>query len=155
MCCIIETLVRRDRSGKWSEHGRRARVIYNLETLGTKGPKTGFRTSATFYMVPATELGPTHFLTYRKNSDCSPHHKYHARTNAVSTKSTPIYLVSNRKDRERYSQFSNMWQLSNLQIDSSVIQIVQSDVLRNSVDTTAAITNSRCGAVSLLNYWSL
>ena len=35
-----------------------------------------------------------------------------------------------------------MWQLSNLQIDSSVIQIVQSDVLRNSVDTTAAITNS-------------
>ena len=34
-----------------------------------------------------------------------------------------------------------MWQLSNLQIDSSVIQIVQSDVLRNSVDTTAAITN--------------
>ena len=31
MCCIIETLVRRDRSGKWSEHGRRARVIYNLE----------------------------------------------------------------------------------------------------------------------------
>ena len=42
MCCIIETLVRRDRSGKWSEHGRRARVIYNLETLETKGPKTGF-----------------------------------------------------------------------------------------------------------------
>ena len=35
-----------------------------------------------------------------------------------------------------------MWQLSNLQIDSSVIQIVQSDVLRNLVDTTAAITNS-------------
>ena len=35
-----------------------------------------------------------------------------------------------------------MWQLSNLQIDSSVIQIVQSDVLRNSVDTTAAITNT-------------
>ena len=34
-----------------------------------------------------------------------------------------------------------MWQLSNLQIDSSVIQIVQSYVLRNSVDTTAAITN--------------
>ena len=34
-----------------------------------------------------------------------------------------------------------MWQLSNLQIDRSVIQIVQSDVLRNSVDTTAAITN--------------
>ena len=42
MCCIIETLVRRDRSGKWSEHGRRARVIYNLETLQTKEPKTGF-----------------------------------------------------------------------------------------------------------------
>ena len=42
MCCIIETLVRRDRSGKWSEHGRRARVIYNLETLETKEPKTGF-----------------------------------------------------------------------------------------------------------------
>ena len=37
-----------------------------------------------------------------------------------------------------------MWQLSNLQIDSSVIQIVQSDVLRNSVDTTAAITNNFC-----------
>ena len=35
-----------------------------------------------------------------------------------------------------------MWQLSNLQIDSSVIQIVQSDALRNSVDTTAAITNT-------------
>ena len=35
-----------------------------------------------------------------------------------------------------------MWQLSNLEIDSSVIQIVQSDVLRNSVDTTAAITNT-------------
>ena len=35
-----------------------------------------------------------------------------------------------------------MWQLSDLQIDSSVIQIVQSDVLRNSVDTTAAITNT-------------
>ena len=33
-------------------------------------------------------------------------------------------------------------QLSNLQIDSSVIQIVQSDVLRNSIDTTTAITNS-------------
>ena len=28
--------------GKWSEHGRRARVIYNLETLETKEPKTGF-----------------------------------------------------------------------------------------------------------------
>ena len=42
MCCIIETLVRRDRSGKWSENGRRARVIYNLETLETKQPKTGF-----------------------------------------------------------------------------------------------------------------
>jgi len=26
MCCIIETLVRRDRSGKWSEHGRRAKL---------------------------------------------------------------------------------------------------------------------------------
>ena len=38
-----------------------------------------------------------------------------------------------------------MWQLSNLQIDSSVIQIVQSDVLRNSVDTTAAITNTLYG----------
>ena len=36
------TLVRRDRSGKWSEHGRRARAIYNLETLETKEPKTGF-----------------------------------------------------------------------------------------------------------------
>ena len=35
-----------------------------------------------------------------------------------------------------------MWQLSNLQIDSSVIQIVKSDVLRNSVDATAAITNT-------------
>ena len=35
-----------------------------------------------------------------------------------------------------------MWQLSNLQIDSSVIQIVQSDVLRNSVDTTAAVANN-------------
>ena len=35
-----------------------------------------------------------------------------------------------------------MWQVSNLQLDSSVIQIVQSDVLRNSVDTTAAITNT-------------
>ena len=69
MCCITETLVRRDRSGKWSEHGRRARVIYNLETLETKEPKTGFLTSATFYMVPATELGPTHFLTYHKTSD--------------------------------------------------------------------------------------
>ena len=34
-----------------------------------------------------------------------------------------------------------MWQLSNLQIDSPVIQIVQSHVLRNLVDTTAAITN--------------
>ena len=42
MCCIIETMVRRDRSGKWCEHGRRARVIYNLETLETKEPKTGF-----------------------------------------------------------------------------------------------------------------
>ena len=42
MCCIIETLVRKDRSGKWSEHGRRAHVIYNLETLETKEPKTGF-----------------------------------------------------------------------------------------------------------------
>ena len=42
MCCIIETLVRRDWSGKWSENGRRARVIYNLETLETKGPTTGF-----------------------------------------------------------------------------------------------------------------
>ena len=28
MFCIIETLVRRDWSGKWSEHGRRARVVY-------------------------------------------------------------------------------------------------------------------------------
>ena len=35
-----------------------------------------------------------------------------------------------------------MWQISNLQIDSSVIQIVQSYVLRNSVDATAAITNT-------------
>ena len=42
MCCIIETLVRGDRSGKWSEHGRRARVIYNLETLETKEPKDRF-----------------------------------------------------------------------------------------------------------------
>ena len=40
MCCIVETLVRRDRSGKWSEHGKRARVMYNLETLETKEPKT-------------------------------------------------------------------------------------------------------------------
>ena len=53
-----------------------------------------------------------------------------------------VLLHKNRKDRERSSQFSNMWQLSNLQIDSSVIQIVQSDVLRNSIDTTAAITNT-------------
>ena len=52
-----------------------------------------------------------------------PHDKYHARTYAVSTKS--------RKDLKRSLQFSNMWQLSNLQIDSSVIQIVQSDVLCN------------------------
>ena len=42
MCCIIETLVRRDWSGKWSEHGRRARVIYNLETLETSN---GIRTN--------------------------------------------------------------------------------------------------------------
>ena len=41
-----------------------------------------------------------------------------------------------------------MWQLSNLQMDSSVIQIVQSDVLRNSVDT-AAITNTGYGCGSL------
>ena len=40
-----------------------------------------------------------------------------------------------------FSHTTNMWQISNLQIDSSVIQIVQSDVLRNSVDTKAAITN--------------
>ena len=25
-------------------------------------------------MVPTTELGPTHFNTYHKTSDCSPHH---------------------------------------------------------------------------------
>ena len=81
-------------------------------------------------MVPATEFGPTYFLTYHKKSDCFPHHKYHARTNAVSTTTRIVF-----------PQFSNMWQLSNLQIDSSVIQIVQSDVLRISVDTTAAITN--------------
>ena len=42
MFCIIETLVRRDWSGKWSEHGRRARVIYNLETLETSN---GIRTN--------------------------------------------------------------------------------------------------------------
>ena len=45
-----------------------------------------------------------------------------------------------------------MWQLSNLQIDSSVIQIVQSDVLRNSVDTTAAITNMGGGGHALSQY---
>ena len=55
----------------------------------------------------------------------------HARTNAVSTMTRIVF-----------PQFSNMWQLSNLEIDSSVIQIVQSDVLRNSVDTAAAITNT-------------
>ena len=89
MCCITETLVRRHRSGKWSEHGRRARVIYNEpRNSGNQRTKDRFLnltgTSATFYMVPATELGPTHFLTYHKTSGCSPHHKYHARTNAVS-----------------------------------------------------------------------
>ena len=40
------------------------------------------------------------------------------------------------------SHTTKMWQISNLQIDSSVIQIVQSDVLRNSIDTTATITNT-------------
>ena len=42
MCCIVETLVRRDRSEKWSEHVRRARVIYNLETLETKNQRQVF-----------------------------------------------------------------------------------------------------------------
>ena len=51
-----------------------------------------------------------------------------------------VLLHKQQKRRQRSSQFSNMWQLSNLQINSSVIQIVQSDVLRNSVDTTAAIS---------------
>ena len=78
-------------------------------------------------MVPATEFGPTY---HKKTRIVFPHHKYHARTNAVSTRTRIVF-----------PQFSNMWQLSNLQIDSSVIQIVQSDVLRNSVGTTAAITN--------------
>ena len=42
MFCIIEALVRRDWSRNWSEDGRRARVIYNLETLETKRTKDRF-----------------------------------------------------------------------------------------------------------------
>ena len=55
-------------------------------------------------MVPATELGPTHFLTYQKTSGCSPHHKYHARTNSESTKSTPTYATEKTANVPRNSQ---------------------------------------------------
>ena len=42
-----------------------------------------------------------------------------------ATEFGPTY---HKKTRIVFPQFSNMWQLSNLQIDNSVIQIVQSDV---------------------------
>ena len=88
MFCIIETLVRRDWSGKWSEHGRRARVIYNLETLETKrtkdrflnlgnvlhGSSNGTRTNALPYAPQNLGLFPAPQIPW---------------TNAVSTKSTP------------------------------------------------------------------
>ena len=109
-CCIIETLVRKDWSGKWSEHGRRARVIYNLETLETERTKD-------------RSLNLRNFL--------------HGSSNGIRTNALP-YVP---QKLGLFSRTTNMWQLSNLQIDSSVIQIVQSDVRRNSVDTTAAITN--------------
>ena len=90
------------------------------------GSSNGTRTNALPYVPQNLGLFPAPQIPC--SDYCSIHKEYS--------------YISNRKDRERSSQFSNMWQLSNLQIDSSVIQIVQSDVLRNSVDTTAAITNT-------------
>ena len=57
------------------------------------------------------------------------------------TTNTMLGLIQYPQGLGLFSHTTNMWQISNLQIDSSVIQIVQSDVLRNSIDTTATITN--------------
>ena len=90
MCCIIETLVRKDRSGKWSEHGRRAHVIYNLETLETKEPKTGFfEPQQRYTWFQQRNSDQRTFLRTTKPRIVPPHHKYRARTNAVSTKGIP------------------------------------------------------------------
>ena len=97
--------------GKWSEHGRRARVIHNLETLETSN---GIRTN-----VLQQKLG----LVSR-------------------TTNTMLGLMQYPQGLGLVSHTTNMWLISNLQIDSSDIQIVQSDVLRTSIDTTATITNT-------------
>ena len=75
-------------------------------------------------MVPATEFGPTY--SQQKLGLFSPH-KYHARTNAVSTETRIVF------PHHKYHARTNAV--------STMTRIVQSDVLRNSVDTTAAITN--------------
>ena len=79
--------------GKWSEHGRRARVIYNLETLETSN---GIRTN-----VLQQKLGLVSHTT-----------------------NTMLGLTQYPQGLGLVSHTANMWQISNLQIDSSVIQIV-------------------------------
>ena len=58
------------------------------------------------------------------------------------TTNTMLGLMQYPQGLGLVSHTTNMWLISNLQIDSSDIQIVQSYALRNSIDTTATITNT-------------
>ena len=87
-------------------------------------------------MVPASEFGPTY--SQQKLGLFS------------RTTNTMLGLIQYPQGLGLFSHTTIMWQISNLQIDSSVIQIVQSDVLRNSIDTTATITNNKDTAELML-----
>ena len=65
-------------------------------------------------MVPATEFGPTYFPQYPQKL-------------GLFSRTTNTMLGQMRYPQKLglFSRTTNMWQLSNLQIDSSVIQIVQ------------------------------
>ena len=99
-------------------------------------------------MVPATEFGPTYSqqklgLFSRTTNTMLGLMQYPQRLGLFSrTTNTMLGLIQYPQGLGLFSHTTNMWQISNLQIDSSVIQIVQSDVLRNSIDTTATITNT-------------
>ena len=60
-------------------------------------------------MVPATEFGPTY--SQQKFGLFSPHHKYHARTNAVSTETRIVFphhkYVADQQPTDRQFRYSN------------------------------------------------
>ena len=126
-------------------------MIYNLETLETSN---GIRTNVLqqkLGLVSRTTNTMLGLMQYPQGLGLVSHTtntmlgltQYPQGLGLVShTTNTMLGLTQYPQGLGLVSHTTNMWQISNLQIDSSVIQIVQSEVLRNSIDTTATITNT-------------